>query len=95
MKCRRRHFRNHMRPSVEHYWDRARQCLVVVPAQKRSEAGMSRRMRRHGYSNVQRARNSRMKQDNYVDKLVSMERDHQGQVERVGDKFRILDEQEA
>lgn len=86
MKSRRKKFNKHISAPTEFYWDRTQQTVVAVGYGK---AGSGRKMRRHSARSIQRARNQNKAADNFVDKLIQVERDGQGQATRVGDKFRI------
>lgn len=80
------------------YWDRQRQRLVMVgePPMDIMGGRGSRRMRRGSARSIRRAWRQRTSHDNVIDRIVSTHRAHADEVERVGDKFRILsDEQEA
>lgn len=91
MKCRRRAF-GQITAATEHYWDRKRN-RVITTSQHAERGGGERAMRRNAMRNIRRTQSNRKSSDNRIDKLIALERDYGDRVERVGDKFRILDDE--
>ena len=77
---------------IPYYWDRVSQAMRY-PGAFGLRAAQNRNARRHGARAIKRNQADRAAADNYIDRLIELERqvESEGTGERVGDKFRIFD----